>query len=107
MSNLSGFVKRLRDIMRNDAGINGDVDGDYCYKDYNKSCVIHYDIIDKDKEILNERFNTIFWNKYTEAAKDVIAGKYSSGSERRKMLTEAGYDYDFVQAIVNYMLRDC
>ena len=23
-SNLSGFVKRLRDIMRNDAGINGD-----------------------------------------------------------------------------------
>ena len=24
MSNLAGFVKRLRDIMRNDAGINGD-----------------------------------------------------------------------------------
>ncbi len=24
MSNLSNFVKRLRDIMRNDAGINGD-----------------------------------------------------------------------------------
>lgn len=24
MANLSGFVKRLRDIMRNDAGINGD-----------------------------------------------------------------------------------
>ena len=24
MGNLSGFVKRLRDIMRNDAGINGD-----------------------------------------------------------------------------------
>lgn len=24
MSNLSGFVKQLRDIMRNDAGIKGD-----------------------------------------------------------------------------------
>ena len=24
MTNLSSFVKRLRDIMRNDAGINGD-----------------------------------------------------------------------------------
>ena len=24
MGNLSGFVKRVRDIMRNDAGINGD-----------------------------------------------------------------------------------
>lgn len=24
MSNVSGFVKRVRDIMRNDAGINGD-----------------------------------------------------------------------------------
>lgn len=24
MSNISGFVKRIRDIMRNDSGINGD-----------------------------------------------------------------------------------
>ena len=24
MSNLSSFVKRIRDVMRNDAGINGD-----------------------------------------------------------------------------------
>ena len=24
MSNVSGFVKKVRDIMRNDAGINGD-----------------------------------------------------------------------------------
>lgn len=88
-------------------GIYGDVDADYCYKDYNKSYDIHYDINDKDKEILNAQFNTIFWNKYTEAAKDVIAGKYKSGSERRKLLTQAGYDYDFVQTIVNYMMRDC
>ena len=28
MSNLSGFIKRLRDIMRNDAGINGDAQRD-------------------------------------------------------------------------------
>lgn len=26
MGNMSNFVKRVRDIMRNDAGINGDAD---------------------------------------------------------------------------------
>ena len=34
----------------------------------------------------------------TELAKEVIAGKWGSGAERKKKLTAAGYDYSKVQA---------
>lgn len=38
-------------------------------------------------------------------AKDVIAGKYGNGDERRNKLTSAGYDYNEVQALVNKLLK--
>ena len=38
-------------------------------------------------------------------AKEVIAGKWGSGEERKKKLTAAGYDYAAVQAAVNKMLK--
>ena len=38
-------------------------------------------------------------------AKEVIAGKWDSGEERKKRLTAAGYDYAEVQAAVNKMLK--
>ena len=40
----------------------------------------------------------------TEVAKDVIAGKYGDGTERKEKLEAAGYDYDTVQAKVNQLL---
>lgn len=36
-----------------------------------------------------------------EIADEVIAGKWGNGEERKRRLTEAGYDYNAVQAIVN------
>ena len=39
-----------------------------------------------------------------EVAKEVLAGKWGSGSARRTNLTQAGYDYDAVQKRVNEML---
>lgn len=39
-----------------------------------------------------------------EIAKEVIDGKWSNGEERKRLLTEAGYNYDEVQARVNEML---
>ena len=39
-----------------------------------------------------------------EIAKEVIAGKWSTGSERKKRLTEAGYDYEEVRIKVNELL---
>ena len=36
-----------------------------------------------------------------ELARQVMAGKWGIGAERKKRLTEAGYDYDAVQSRVN------
>jgi hypothetical protein len=36
-----------------------------------------------------------------EIAEEVIAGKWGNGTERKQKLTEAGYDYSAVQAVVN------
>ena len=36
-----------------------------------------------------------------EIAKEVLAGKWGVGSERKKKLTEAGYNYNAIQKIVN------
>ena len=38
-------------------------------------------------------------------AKEVIAGKWGSGADRKKKLTAAGYDYDIIQKLVNNMLK--
>lgn len=40
----------------------------------------------------------------TEVAQEVIEGKWSSGDTRKKLLTEAGYDYGKVQDKVNEIL---
>ncbi len=40
----------------------------------------------------------------TEIAKEVISGKWGNGAERKKRLTEAGYDYNSVQQTVNMIL---
>lgn len=38
-------------------------------------------------------------------AKEVIAGKWGNGDERKKKLAAAGYDYEEVQAAVNKLLK--
>lgn len=36
-----------------------------------------------------------------DIAEEVLSGKWGNGDERKRRLTEAGYDYDSIQAIVN------
>lgn len=38
-------------------------------------------------------------------AKEVVAGKWGNGQERKNKLTQAGYDYKKIQTIVNQLLR--
>lgn len=38
-------------------------------------------------------------------AKEVIAGKWGNGEERKKKLKAAGYDYNTIQKLVNKLLR--
>lgn len=40
----------------------------------------------------------------TKLAKEVLAGKWGSGDDRKSKLTSAGYDYDAVQAKVNELV---
>lgn len=40
-----------------------------------------------------------------EIAKEVIAGKWGNGRERKERLTAAGYDYNKIQAIVNKLME--
>ena len=40
----------------------------------------------------------------TDIAKEVIAGKWGNGAERKRRLTVAGYDYAAVQNMVNKLL---
>lgn len=41
-----------------------------------------------------------------EIAREVIAGNWGNGADRKKKLTAAGYDYDAVQKRVNELLND-
>ena len=40
-----------------------------------------------------------------EIAKEVIAGKWGNGNERKTALTKAGYDYTTIQSLVNKLLK--
>ena len=40
----------------------------------------------------------------TEVAKEVLAGKWGNGTDRKNKLTAAGYDYTAVQREVNRLL---
>ena len=40
-----------------------------------------------------------------EIAKEVIAGKWGNGADRKSRLTNAGYDYAEVQKRVNQLLK--
>ena len=43
--------------------------------------------------------------KYYKLAKETINGKYGNGAERVARLKSLGYDYNFVQAIVNKLVK--
>lgn len=66
------------------SGVKGNVDTDYLYED----------IFQKGKKSVNE------------LAKEVIDGKWGNGSERKKRLKAAGYDYKAVQKRVNELIKN-
>ena len=78
-------------------GINGNVDMNECYRDF-------------PAEILGGKVNTPApapapaKKSVDELAKEVLAGKWGNGADRRKRLTAEGYDYDAVQDKVNAIL---
>jgi len=71
-------------------GINGRVDMNYCYRDFPAEMQGKVKAPKKDNEAI---------------AEEVLAGSWGIGIERKNRLTEAGYDYEAIQAIVNDKLK--
>ena len=46
------------------------------------------------------------FKSYEELAREVIEGKWGTGADRKKRLTDAGYDYNSVQMKVNIILSN-
>ena len=76
-------------------GIKGRVDMNYCYRDFPKEMQGGKVKVETEAKKSNEAI-----------AEEVISGKWGIGIERRNKLTEAGYDYKTIQAIVNDKLVD-
>lgn len=76
-------------------GINGRVDLDYSYIDYPA-------VIAKSKG--QQVKPTTPKKTVNELVEEILAGKWGNGDERKKRLTEAGYDYNEVQTEVNRVL---
>lgn len=81
-------------------------DQNYCYKDY-PSIIKNYGFNGFEKQgNTNTNVTEIKPAKtVTELAREVIDGKWGNGADRKTMLTNAGYDYEAVQAEVNRLLQ--
>lgn len=64
-----------------------------------------YSVFDTSGKLIYTPTQTTAKKTVTELAKEVIQGKWGNGAERKQKLTQAGYDYDKVQAEVNRLLK--
>ena len=82
-------------------------DQDYCYKDY--PSIIKYDGLNGFKKSHSTNTPPITTKPLKSAldvAREVLDGKWGNGAERKKKLTQAGYDYNAVQSKVNELLTN-
>lgn len=79
-------------------GISGNVDMNICVNtDWSSS-------MPEPKEDDLFRVRDKFWGIYTTVAREVINGEWGNGKERAERLQAAGYDYKYVQSIVNMLV---
>ena len=64
-----------------------------------------YGVPKYDKETATAGSGTTATKSVTEVAKEVIAGEWGNGEDRKNRLKAAGYDYEKVQAQVNALLN--
>lgn len=80
-------------------GISGRVDEDISYQDF-PSVIVSGGFNGYGKASAPAEKKSV-----DEIAKEVLNGDWGSGEERKKRLSDAGYDYNAVQAIVNERLK--
>lgn len=86
-------------------GISGVVDMNHCYIKDNLPTPGNKDCGKGDAETKSTASNVAVLS-INELAKQVLEDKWGSGTDRKKNLEKAGYDYDKVQAKVNELLAD-
>lgn len=64
-----------------------------------------YSVFNEKGKVVYTGKNTVVKKTVTELAKEVIAGKWGNGQDRKNRLTAAGYDYTAVQNKVNELLK--
>ena len=94
MWQFGGETNKLRDTV-----INGYiVDQNYCYVDFPAKIKAAHKNGFFEEVVSTKKSNE-------EIAKEVISGKWGNGSERKKKLEDAGYNYKEVQTIVNNLVN--
>lgn len=84
-------------------GVNGNVDMNWCYTDFpSKIKAAGLNGFPKGSTPTPQPTPT---KSVEEIAKEVLAGQWGNGDERKKRLAEAGYDYAAVQKAVNALLN--
>jgi GH25 family lysozyme M1 (1,4-beta-N-acetylmuramidase) len=88
-------------------GVNGNVDMNWCYTDFpSKIKAAGLNGFPKSSTDTPASASQPTPKKSNEEiAKEVLAGKWGNGDERKRRLTEAGYDYAAVQKAVNALLN--
>lgn len=79
-------------------GITGDVDCNYCYRDFTNPGVAVTPPTTTTTTTTTKKTNE-------EIAQEVLAGKWGNDVDRKNRLTEAGYDFKAIQAIVNTLVQ--
>lgn len=72
------------------------------YINTNMSCISKWDLEKWDDESYTPEDKTA---KVEEIAREVVAGKWGNGAERKRRLNQAGYDFTIIQKRVNEILR--
>lgn len=67
----------------------------------NLDCNVFYGDRSTWDAYVGKPISTVKPKKTEQLAEEVIAGQWGNGSDRKKRLTDAGYDYDAVQKVVN------
>lgn len=84
-------------------------DQDYCYKDYPyiiRNAGLNGFKHPQDADAVPTPVRPQPQKTVTDIAREVIEGKWGNGTERKKKITSAGYDYNAVQSKVNELLNN-
>ena len=95
-------TKQLYRVRKSWADVKSQIGAFSSLENAKKACKTEYAVFDSNGKQVYPAKKSV-----DEVAREVIQGKWGNGAERKKRLTEAGYDYNEVQKKVNQMILCC